>query len=207
MATTDITTANKVEIGSTPSEILKHIAVLNPQILSFEFSFYTPILNVAEMKQEPDTRTKMTRHYPPKVVQKLHANVIRSSDDPNFGLSVAENEIINLHSRVMTPNGYLHIPMMDLNCSISDANLQRVREYSSALGLEGVILQSGRSYHYYGFHLLSEKSWIDEFIAPSMLAEVCDIRYIAHKLKDGFITLRLTAGGLRSVLPKVVLFV
>lgn len=196
---------NKVEVGATPSEVLRYIACLNLQILSFEFSFYTPLPNVAEMRKEPDIRTKMTRHYPPKVVQKLHASVVRSSDSSTFGLSAAENEIINLHSRVMTPNGYLHIPMMDLNCSISDENLQKVKEYASAFGLEGVVLQSGRSYHYYGLHLLSERSWVEEFIAPSMLAEVCDIRYIAHKLKDGFITLRLTAGGMRNVLPRVVL--
>lgn len=197
----------EIAIGSTPSEVLRHIALLNPQILSFEFSFYIPVPNVAEMKKEPDIRTKMTRHYPPKVVQKLHANVIRGSDKPTFGLSVAANEIINLHSRVMTSNGYLHIPMMDLDCPISEENFEKVKEYASALGLGGVVLQSGRSYHYYGFHLLGEKSWVEEFIAPSMLAEVCDRRYIAHKLKDGFITLRLTAGGIRNVLPKVVLSV
>ena len=198
------TASDKIGKDSTPSEVLRHIALLNPQILSFEFSFYVPVPNVAEMDRKPDTRTMMSRHYPPKAIQKLHANVIRSSDNPNFGLSVAENEIINLHSRVMTLNGYLHIPMMDLDCPISEENLKKVKEYASALGLEGVSLQSGRSYHYYGFHLLSERSWVEEFIASSMLAEVCDRRYIAHKLKDGFITLRLTAGGLRSVLPRVV---
>lgn len=197
-------TVTKLNLGATPSDVLRHIIALNPQIIAAEFSFYTPVPNVAEMKTEPDLKTKMTRHYPPKATTRLHAGVIIENPDPVFGLPTEGNEIVNLHSKVLTQNGTLHIPMMDLNCDISDENLGKVIEYARALGLGGAILQSGRSYHYYGHHLLSERNWVEDFIAPSMLAEVCDIRYIAHKLKDGFITLRLTAGGLRGIVPHVV---
>lgn len=197
---------NKISIGATPIEVLRHIAMLNPNIISFEFSRYRPVINVAEMKTEPDLKIKMTRHYPPQAVSKLHTQKIKFSDEPYFGLHLAEGEIINLHSHVLTSTGELHIPMMDLDCTISDENLKMVGEYATILGREGVILQSGRSYHYYGFHLLSKAEWVD-FMASSMLAKVCDIRYMAHKLKDGFITLRLTPGGIRNTEPRVVLVV
>lgn len=204
MSTT--TAMSKIGIGATSIDVLRHIASLNPNIISFEFSRYKPLINVAEMKTEPDLKTKMTRHYPPQAVSKLHSHQIQFSQEPNFGLDLTEGEIINLHSRVITTVGMLHIPMMDLDCQISDENLQMVGQYAKILGREGVILQTGRSYHYYGFHLLSTAEWID-FIASSMLAKVCDIRYMAHKLKDGFITLRLTAGGIRNTEPRVVLVV
>lgn len=200
------TEMSKVVLGATPTEVLRHISWLNPNIISFEFSRYRPVINVAEMKTEPDLKMKMTRHYPPQAVSKLHAHKIKFSKEPYFGLHLAEGEIINLHSHVLTSTGELHIPMMDLDCTISEENLQMVGEYARILGREGVVLQSGRSYHYYGFHLLSRAEWID-FMASSMLAKVCDIRYMAHKLKDGFITLRLTAGGIRNAEPKVVLVV
>ena len=196
----------QVEVGATSKDVLRHIAILNPNIISFEFSRYKPLQNVAEMRTEPDLKTKMTRHYPPQAITRLHAPVVRSSQEPNFGLDITDGEIINLHSHVITNTGVLHIPMMDLDCSISDENLKAVGEYAKILGREGVILQTGRSYHYYGFHLMSKSEWVD-FIASSMLAKVCDIRYMAHKLKDGFITLRITAGGMRNTEPKVVLVV
>lgn len=199
------TMTQKVESGATSIDVLKHIAWLNPNIISFEFSRYKPVENVAEMKTEPDLKTKMTRHYPPQAVTRLHSHQVRFNQEANFGLDLVESEILNLHSHVITTVGTLHIPMMDLDCPISDENLKMAGEYAKILGREGVIMQTGRSYHYYGFHLLSPgKEWQD-FIASSMLAKVCDIRYMAHKLKDGFITLRLTAGGIRGTVPRVVL--
>ncbi len=200
---TQTTAITKLAIGATSTDVLRHIALLNPNIQSFEFSRYKALENVAEMKTEPDLKTKMTRHYPPQAVTKMHAYNIRHSNEPNFGITLEEGEILNLHSRVVTSTGIQHIPMMDLDCIISDENLVKAGEYAKILGREGVILQSGRSYHYYGFHLQSVEEWQD-FIASSMLAKVCDIRYMAHKLKDGFITLRITAGGLRNIVPRVV---
>jgi len=198
---------DKLVLGTTSMDVLRHIALLNPDIKSFEFSRYRALINVAEMKTEPDLKTKMTRHYPPQDVSKLVAHQVRYGRESNFGLDLAEGEILNLHSRVITEHGStLHIPMMDLDCSISDDNLRMVGQYARILGREGVILQTGRSYHYYGFHLMTKEDW-NNFIASSMLAKVCDIRYMAHKLKDGFITLRLTAGGIRNTEPRVVLVV
>ncbi len=198
---------SKIELGATSTDVLRHIAWLNPNIMSFEFSRYKPLVNVAEMKTEPDLKTKMTRHYPPQAVSRLHSHQVKFSREPNFGLDLADGEIINLHSRAITNMGILHIPMMDLDCPISNENLRMAGEYAKILGRQGVVLQTGRSYHYYGFHLLTEKEWWNDFIPSSMLGKVCDIRYMAHKLKDGFITLRLTAGGIRQTEPKVVFIV
>ena len=198
----------KIELGATSMDVLRLIAWLNMDIKSFEFSRYKPLVNVSEMKTEPDLKTKMTRHYPPQAVTRLVAHQVRNSQEPNFSLDLGPGEILNLHSRVITENGTtLHIPMMDLDCSISDENLKMAGEYARILGREGVVLQTGRSYHYYGFHLLTEKEWWSDCIPQSMLGKVCDIRYMAHKLKDRFITLRLTAGGIRNTEPKVVLVV
>ena len=202
------TSVPNIAFGATSMDVLRYIASLNPHILSFEFSRYKPVINVSEMKVEPDLKTLMTRHYPPKDTTKLNAFQVINNPDPNFGLDLADGEVINLHSRVITQSGaILHVPMMDLDSdtfTISDENLQRVVKYAKIIGREGVVLQTGRSYHYYGFHLMTTEEYWSEFIPQSMRGKVCDIRFISHKLEDQFITLRITAGGIRNTEPKVV---
>ena len=112
-----------------------------------------------------------------------------------------------------------HIPMMDFRCPKSLENLLHIKELLRTIGQEeGVILDSGRSYHYYGVNLMDEKEWLN-FLANCFLSGLADERYIGHRLKelnladkryidhrfkDRCSILRLSASPLRPKIPTVV---
>ena len=57
----------------------------------------------------------------------------------------------------------------------------------------GVLLESGRFYHYYGNYLLNQNEWtkfLANFLMPCIFVSP---RYIGNRLYDGYCTLRLTA--------------
>jgi hypothetical protein len=98
-----------------------------------------------------------------------------------------------------------HIPMMDFRCVPSPMNLERTRIALEQLGQKrGAILESGRSYHYYGFELQNRDQWI-EFMARSLLlAPFVDARFIAHRLIEGTSVLRITSSERKPRVPSVV---
>ena len=100
-----------------------------------------------------------------------------------------------------------HIPMMDFRCAPSPMNLERTRIALKQLGqTRGAILESGRSYHYYGFELLNRNQWI-EFMAKSLLlAPFIDARFVAHRLLEGRSVLRLTSSERKPRVPTVAAF-
>lgn len=97
-----------------------------------------------------------------------------------------------------------HIPLMDFRISPDSRNTQVVKHALTALNhASGVILQSGRSYHFYGFDLLSEEEWIKFFARCLLLAPLTDGRYVAHRLIEGSGALRITTGIVKPVMPIV----
>lgn len=97
-----------------------------------------------------------------------------------------------------------HIPMMDFRCQKSRENLSRIKKLLETIGeKEGVILDSGRSYHYLGVNPISEKDWLI-FLGKCMLSELVDQRYIGHRLIDLCGILRISACALRPKVPTVV---
>ena len=97
-----------------------------------------------------------------------------------------------------------HIPMMDFRCPKSPKNLARIKGLLRTIGeKEGVILDSGRSYHYFGINPLSEKGWL-MFLGKCLLSELVDSRYIGHRLIDHCGILRISACPLRPKIPTVV---
>ena len=99
---------------------------------------------------------------------------------------------------------YYHIPMMDFRCPKGPKNLLRIKKLLRVNGEEeGVILDSGRSYHYYGLNLMSEKGWL-RFLGSCLLSKLVDERYMGHRLIDRCGILRLSACPLRPGIPEVV---
>ena len=97
-----------------------------------------------------------------------------------------------------------HIPMMDFRCPKSPKNLTRIKRLLRAIGEEeGVILDSGRSYHYFGLNPLNEKDWL-RFMGKCLLSELVDGRYIGHRLIDRCGILRISDCPLRPKIPTVV---
>lgn len=196
----------QVSVGSTPTDILRLIADLNPDIRTFLFRFYAPYRGVSEEKTGRSSVASKMRHDTYEMTR-LDSSVVKKSKEPDFGLMKGRDpeELISVCSVVsMRSGGVAHIPMMDFECSISDENTEKIKDFVRISGQKGgVILKTERSYHYYGFYLLSEKDWI-RFLGDSLLAEICDVRYIGHRLKDGYAGLRITSGGIRNTPPTVI---
>jgi hypothetical protein len=116
-----------------------------------------------------------------------------------------ENLALAFSSKVRLKNGEIgHIPLMDFRCSMSPQNTLIVKRALGAMGQhEGVLVDSGRSYHFYGLRILPVESWI-HFLAMSILfSPVVDVRYVAHRLADGACRLRVAAGQGKRSNPRV----
>lgn len=120
-----------------------------------------------------------------------------------------------LISKVKLKDGtYKHIPMIDFVISSKDKNnLSKVKKFLKFMGEKmGVILDSGKSYHYYGFNLLTEDEW-NIFMSKCILLDkdkewknMVDVRHIAgHRRIEKYSLLRLNSfNGIKPFEPKVV---
>lgn len=114
--------------------------------------------------------------------------------------------VLALSSKVQLKNGgFSHIPMMDFRCVPSSKNAAIVKKALKAMGEEaGLLVDSGRSYHFYGARLLPPDAWL-QFLAMGILfTPVVDARYIAHRLADGACRLRVGAALDKPSTPTVV---
>jgi len=95
--------------------------------------------------------------------------------------------------------------MMDFKCGVTAANLALLTNLlkDQRFG-RGCLLESGRSYHYYGFQLLPEDLWRTFLGTCLLMTGFADDRYIGHQLVDGYCVLRLSPGDLRTKLPHVI---
>jgi hypothetical protein len=95
--------------------------------------------------------------------------------------------------------------MLDFRCDAETTPIDEVLFLLRALGeSHGIVLSSGRSFHYYGLRLLPERAWMAFTSRALLAAPIVDARYVAHRLLEGMATLRLTASENKPAVPKVV---
>jgi hypothetical protein len=116
------------------------------------------------------------------------------------------NKLLGIVSKVELVGGRLaHIPMMDFMCAPSPDNLETVSHLLSRLHQgRGWLLESGRSYHYYGCRLLTDPEWRVFLGKCLLMSGFTDDRYIGHQLVDGHCVLRLSSRKASSVSPMIV---
>jgi len=114
-------------------------------------------------------------------------------------------EAVALSSKVRLRNGEMaHIPMMDFRCQYSESNSKVIVRALHALGEEsGLLVESGRSYHFYGLRLLSNEQWVRFMALGALFSPIVDVRYIAHRLADGACRLRIGPGPGKTFMPVV----
>ncbi len=115
-------------------------------------------------------------------------------------VALALTSLVTLRDR-----GSGHIPMLDLKCDVSPRAEHVLVDLLRRIGTpHGALLDSGQSYHYYGFGVISESEW-RVFLGKCLLsASLVDTRYIAHRLIDGFCSLRVNATATKRKIPTVV---
>jgi hypothetical protein len=120
----------------------------------------------------------------------------------------AKGKVLGMCSRcLLADNTVAHIPMMDFRCQILGENAERIEGVvNSIAGMSGVLLESGRSYHWYGFELLNPQDWVTFMGTCLLYSPLVDTRYIAHRLKEWNGVLRVSAGGSKPKVPVVQAF-
>lgn len=96
----------------------------------------------------------------------------------------------------------LHIPMLDFHISQSEKNTRTVEEVCKILGLNGYILNSGKSYHFIGKKLFDKNEMINFLGRALTFTPIVDMTWIAHQLQDQSCTLRMVKK--HGILPYVL---
>ena len=93
---------------------------------------------------------------------------------------------IGLTSEVLTRHGERHIPMIDFDC-----NFEEAVSIAQKQKMDGAIVASGKSYHFYGFDLLKQQENID-FLNSLKEQHGVDHGWVGYQLKRGYSNLRIT---------------
>lgn len=133
---------------------------------------------------------------------------------PKSGVRYAQEKIEGLKSGLvlavcskcrLADGATVHIPMMDFRCKTSPENQKKVESALRRMGQKrGYVLDSGRSYHYYGMDLMDEPAWIQFMGRCLLLSPLVDSRYVAHRLIEGTCALRLSTSERHPTCPTVV---
>jgi hypothetical protein len=135
----------------------------------------------------------------------MEINQLSEASIQSMANNLLDGTALAFSSKVKLKNGGVaHIPLMDFRCDPSETNSKIVQRALKAMGQDsGLLAESGRSYHFYGFRLLSTNEWI-RFLAMAMLfSPIVDVRYIAHRLADGACRLRISPSRSKSFTPVV----
>ena len=123
---------------------------------------------------------------------------------------LGDEQALAIRSRCQRVDGrWQQIPMMDFACDVRPRHLDLLKEVFAneewrRKYCPGVILQSGNSYHFYGFKLLTQVQWVEFLGRCLLLSPYCDSRFIAHCLVAGACQLRISVDSTRHEPPHVV---
>lgn len=113
---------------------------------------------------------------------------------------VPEGRGLVVCSRVSLACGEIvQLPMVDFLCACSEKNADAIRRFLAAAGQgEGILVESGHSYHFYGTFLLSLQEWVSFMARCLLFGPVIDVRYVGHRLLDGECRLKVFDSKTRS---------
>ncbi|MBI4038120.1 hypothetical protein HY387_00495 [Candidatus Daviesbacteria bacterium] len=173
----------RVGIGSTAVDILLEILTAFPEIEQLFYGVYNvdrtseEDIDFQEVKELPKPITgkflrKMADHItsnpPLDEIDKLLDGFERYK--PFYAMGIV--------SRIKLTDGtYAHIPMLDFGCEPTEEKLDDISKLMSSWS-PGFVLNSGASFHYWGFHLLKQEEW-EKFLDYCSSEPLVEWGYIA----------------------------
>lgn len=85
-----------------------------------------------------------------------------------------------------------HLPMLDMGLPVGTQSRHACVDAISSLGVGGLLLQSGRSYHFIGNQPLSQQELTRFLARAQLLSPIVDARWASHQLLDGQCGLRIS---------------
>lgn len=93
-----------------------------------------------------------------------------------------------------------HLAMLDMGLPVGPESLDTCVDAIRALGFQGLLMRSGRSYHFIGNRPLSPRELTRFLARAQLLSPIVDARWASHQLLDGQCGLRIST-DLESALP------
>lgn len=114
----------------------------------------------------------------------------------DFNKKIADansNDYLTFCSKIETfDNGYNHLPLFDFHIPISDNNQKLCIAIIKQLNLAGYLLNSGKSYHFYGIKLITEDELITLLSKMLLFSPIIDRAWVSHQLMQRFCCLRIS---------------
>ncbi len=137
--------------------------------------------------------------------EKIPVEVISAEYLRARSATAGAGRILTFSSKVTSSDGSsVHIPMLDFRISSSARSLSTAIAVLRELRMEGWLLDSGQSYHFYGISKLSEAGFTDFLARALFFTPIVDYRWIAHQLIEGACALRFSSGSNLQRVPSVV---
>jgi hypothetical protein len=161
-----------------------------------DLSYWDSVLACAQDKKDIETLVnEAVRHEDTQCQNRFQLN--RSLVNPKDLLPIIEAEKPNTMSICSLvykkdDSAVYQIPFMDMHCKPSEANLEKCIAGFRTFGMPGLILNSGRSYHFYGLQTLTQAEWVRFMGKCLLLTSLTDVRYVGHRLMEGLCDIRVT---------------
>jgi hypothetical protein len=198
-------------IGWTAKKLLSELPTLSPSITSVSLNTYAPSPVLAARLENKDVvRSAPGRFVREALRHRGYVGPIVEMPVDQLRLALAgdppSGEVRGFCSRVTLRGGEIaQLPLLDFQCEVRELNVDAIRVALELLGQRrGALLESGRSYHYYGYDPLNQKEWRQFMSRAVLLDPLVDIRYVAHCMIDDLACLRLDAQLAHPTEPVVV---
>lgn len=97
----------------------------------------------------------------------------------------------------------LHLPLLDLGVQSGPDGQAAAVDAMEALGLNGLLFDSGRSYHFYGADPVTQPDLVTLLARAQLLSPIVDSRWVSHQLIDGTCGLRISTDTEKTPVPPV----
>ncbi len=103
-------------------------------------------------------------------------------------------EMVSLSSRATTTNGSeIHLHLLDLGLPDGPSVIEAIRAGLDTLGIDGALVSSGRSYHFYGLRISDWPEYATFLARAAFLSPLVDARWVLHQLLDRRGALRISS--------------
>lgn len=129
---------------------------------------------------------------------KFHNSASKEIDiESNKVISWEDNflveEYLTLNSKVKLDRDFdAHIPLLDFHIPPSVSNQLLCENVIKHLKLSGYLLDSGKSYHFYGSEICTQKELLGILAKALLFSPILDKAWIAHQLIEESCCLRIT---------------
>jgi hypothetical protein len=201
-----------IPVGASSIDVVARLVERNPEVAEIKLVEYRPAATFQdiEKRKRADFEASLRRRlrHGGKTVR---TRTLRREDVSAVALARLATHrggrtALAVSSRVVLTAGTDgHLPLLDFQCRPTALHLRHVVDAMRMILPGGcVILNSGRSFHCYGFSVVTANEW-RQFVGRCLLLDpLVDVRYVGHCLIDGEAALRISAAAEKTHPPLVV---